>query len=504
MIISAFVAIFVSLTFIWWIKFTTSKYYRLIDQLPGPRVFPVIGNVLNFCNKERRNNPFWALVTLSKDYAVDGFLRFWMLNEGYVVLTKPEAVEDLLCSTKNISKATGYNFLHEWLGSGLLISTGATWHKRRKILTPSFHFRILEDFIHIFNDNSAILLDKLEKISSCGIFDVTPLITLCTLDIICESAMGKAVNAQIKSDSKYVKSVHELGRIIIERTVRPWLFPDILFHLSSYGKQQRLCLKAVHSFTEQVITERRLVFNQRKNFEISVNGTEVRQKQRLAFLDTLFEASLDNETLSNKDIRDEVDTFMFEGHDTTSASISWTLYLLGRYPTEQEKAYNELQTVLGEEIIITASHILQLKYLDAIIKESLRLYPSAALLARKLDEPADIDGHELPGHTNVIVLTYLLHRNPQLFPEPEKFNPSRFFQHNEARTGIKNFSYIPFSAGPRNCIGQKFAQMEEKCVLASIIKKFRIVSHQSPEEMILTALPILHSANGILISLEKR
>uniref|UniRef100_A0A1B0DR40 Uncharacterized protein n=1 Tax=Phlebotomus papatasi TaxID=29031 RepID=A0A1B0DR40_PHLPP len=115
----------------------------------------------------------------------------------------------ILGSPKHIDKSSDYNYLHPWLGTGLLTSSGVKWHSRRKILTPAFHFKILEDFIDVFSEQSSILASKLAVEVEKESFNIFPYVTLCTLDIVCETAMGRQVNAQSNSDSEYVKAVYD-------------------------------------------------------------------------------------------------------------------------------------------------------------------------------------------------------------------------------------------------------------------------------------------------------
>lgn len=161
----------------------------------------------------------------------------------------------ILSSSTLTQKSAEYHFLDSWLGEGLVTSSRAKWRLRRKILTPAFHFRILEDFLPIINEQSNVLVAKLgdqcdqagnnnngdnddgEKCeSSAESFDVVPVITLCMLDIICETAMGVKMNLQANSNHEYVESLYNISRIFLIRLMRPWLWPTITFNLSEHGR----------------------------------------------------------------------------------------------------------------------------------------------------------------------------------------------------------------------------------------------------------------------------
>jgi cytochrome P450 len=180
--------------------------------------------------------------------------------------------------------------------------------------------------------------------------------------------------------------------------------------------------------------------------------------------------------LSDADLQEEVDTFMFEGHDTTSAGITWALFLLARNPNCLKKAQAEADAVLGNTKDTTPNYDQAKKELDYIgrcVKEALRLFPPVPFFARCITEDMTIDEYEIPAGTTVAVLPLLAHFNPAAsFRNPTVFDPDRFLDENSK--GRHPFAYIPFSAGARNCIGQAFAELEERIIIASIIHRFDV------------------------------
>ncbi|KAB7504045.1 Cytochrome P450 4C1 [Armadillidium nasatum] len=249
------------------------------------------------------------------------------------------------------------------------------WKQRRKLLTPAFHFKILEDFIDVFNQKSFKFVSNLEVNLNGKPFDIFPYVTLCALDIILEW-----VNSQL--------------------------------------------------IVKYVLGDR---------------------KPRLAFLDLLLESAEENEDLSDEDIREEVDTFMFAGHDTVAASLNWTLYLLGCHPSIQNKVYEELEAIFGKsDRAAASSDIREMKYLECCIKESLRLFPSVPIYGRELKENLVVGEYVIPKETNVFVIAYQLHRDPDQFPDPNSFKPERFLSENSVKRNP--YAYVPFGAGSRNCI----------------------------------------------------
>ena len=226
-------------------------------------------------------------------------------------------------------------------------------------------------------------------------------------------------------------------------------------------------------------------------------------KKRLAFLDLLLEGNEKNNLLTDEDIREEVDTFMFEGHDTTTAGINWSLFLIGLHEDVQERIFEELDSIFqGSDRKATIKDIQEMKYLDRCIKEALRLYPSVSFIGRLTSETIHLDEYEVPAGTTIGIHIYHLHRDERYFPDPEKFDPDRFLPENIAKR--HPYSYIPFSAGPRNCIGQKFAMFEEKAIISDILRKFKIKSADKREEVRIWHGLISRPRNGLRLFLEKR
>ncbi|KAL8207354.1 UNVERIFIED_CONTAM: hypothetical protein K2H54_055044 [Gekko kuhli] len=426
-------------------------------------------------------------------------VKLWIGPLPFVILYNAEAVEVVLSSSKHIEKPYLYTFLHPWLGTGLLTSSGSKWRIRRKMLTPTFHFTILTDFLEVMNEQANVLVEKLEKHVDKEPFDCFLYITLCTLDIICETAMGKNINAQSNKDSEYVRSVYRMSELVHHRQKSPWLWGDLLYLMFSEGREHRRRLKILHSFTDNVIAEKaRELENQERHQNDTVSTDEQSgHKVRRAFLDMLLNATDDNgKKLSYQDVREEVDTFMFEGHDTTAAAVNWSIYLLACHPEAQRKVHHELDEVFGDSNRhVTSDDLKELRYLECVIKEALRIFPSVPYFARTLQEGCYIRGFKVSKGTEVIIAPLALHRDPAVFPEPEKFQPERFSLENSA--GRNPYAYLPFSAGPRNCIGQRFAQMEEKTILATILRKFWVENTQKYDDPGPVAELILRPNKGL-------
>ncbi|KAM3624068.1 uncharacterized protein V6R79_018603 [Siganus canaliculatus] len=495
--VSVFIAALTYVTY----RLLSGYLHTWFEMKPIPeleKTYPFIGNVLEFKTEPR--DFFRQIYGYAQKYRDAPLLKLWLGMFPIVVLFHAETVEIVVSNPVHMEKGFSYTFLHPWLGAGLLTSTGSKWRQRRKMLTPTFHFSILTDFLEVMNEQAEILVEKLEKQVGKGPFNCFNHITLCALDIICETAMGKKVYAQSNSESEYVKSVYRMSDIISRRQRKPWLWSDFLYRYLNDGREHDRTLKVLHSFTSKVIRERSENIHNIESDSESDRGS----KKRRAFLDMLLKTTdEDGNSMSHQDIQEEVDTFMFRGHDTTAASMNWVLHLLGSNPEAQSKVHQELQEVFGSsERPVNTEDLKKLRYLECAIKEALRLFPSVPFFARRLGEDCHINGLKVPKGVNVVVNTYALHRDPRYFPEPEEFRPERFLPENSA--GRPPYAYVPFSAGLRNCIGQRFALMEEKVILSSILRNFSVEACQSREELQPIGDLILRPEKGIWIRLERR
>lgn len=462
------------------LKVTPYSPYGNLRYLPSKKTMDISGLPLG---------PYLLQTVLGHAtiFRKEGIFNFRIMYENNVVLIKGEYVEELLRSTTYLEKGALYNMLHPWLGTGLLTSYGSKWKSRRKLMTPSFHFDILRDFLPVFNDQSKVLVDIMKQQADKEWVDIVHLITLCSLDIMCETILGARVGAQQDSDSDYVQAVLSASQLVMERMSSPLLNWDIFFQMSSFGRQFKKNLECLHGFTRKVIQQKK---DSLKSSRVQSDGCISEnsegnngKRKRKALMDLLLDVHLNNQTFTEEDVREEVDTFAFEGHDTTSMGMSWALYLIGLYPEVQNNIHEELDRIFGTDVErpVCVEDLKEMEYLERVLKESQRLYPSVPFFSRKIHKDFELHGYRITKGSTVVVNNYLLHRNPEAFPNPEKFDPDRFLP--ERCVGRNPFSYVPFSAGPRNCIGQRFAVMEEKVVISNILRNFRLKSLEQRDQV---------------------
>ncbi|EDW78816.1 uncharacterized protein Dwil_GK12509 [Drosophila willistoni] len=481
------------------------------SHITGPRTLPLLG-----CGLEALHLGAENII----DYVGNAFekygktFRFWILNESLIYTKDLKYFETILSSTTLLEKAQLYQFLRPFLNDGLLLSVDRKWHARRKVFTNAFHFKVLERYVEIMDKQSEIMVEKLKQdADGKTVVDMLKYVSLAALDVITETAMGVQVNAQSNEDFPYIKALKSVVNIQPDRMFKFSQRYGWLFRLTCPLLHRKLVrdIGIMHDFTDKVIRERRAAVEQAKangSYQpLSLADADIGRKSQMALLDILLQANINGEPLTDADIREEVDTFMFEGDDTTSSGVSHALYSISRHPKVQAKLYDELQQVLGKDPTapITQSQLQELKYLDCIIKETMRLYPPVPAIGRHTTKELRIGDQIIPPNTSIYLVFYFAQRDAEYFPDPLSFKPERWLTDDEdTKPNAKHqtFAYVPFSAGPKNCIGQKFAILEMKALISKVIRYYHLLPLGEDVKPMMNF--ILRSSVGMNVGLKPR
>ncbi|VEN62466.1 unnamed protein product [Callosobruchus maculatus] len=518
--------------------FKSLRYVQLGNKMPGPLAIPILGNAYMALGKSPTDMFTFAYNTY-KSLKAD-VIRLWLGPKLVVCLCAPEDIEIILGSHVHLEKSPEYRLFEPWLGDGLLISKGDKWRSHRKMIAPTFHTSILKSFVPVFNRNANNLISQFKK-ELGNEFDVHDYMSGATVDTLLETAMGVRKTEEDNTGFDYAMAVMNMCNILHLRHYKLWLRPDFLFKFTKMAGEQGSLLNLIHTLTRQVIKRKKANFFSRQSrgetslYEQAVGSSkfdenyglveenimsnyirddlddndenDVGEKKRLAFLDFMIEASQQKgNALSDEEIKEEVDTIMFEGHDTTAAASSFVLCLLGIHQDIQDKVYTELKEIFQDDMDrpITFSDTLHMKYLERVIMEALRLYPPVPIIARKVNEDVKLASgdYTLPAGTTVVIGQFIVHRNEKYYPNPLKFDPDNFLP--ERCQDRPYYAYIPFSAGPRSCVGRKYAMLKLKILLAGALRKFRMISNDKEENFKLQGDIILKRGDGFKIRIEER
>ncbi|XP_052819369.1 leukotriene-B4 omega-hydroxylase 3-like [Mya arenaria] len=482
-------------TFIRWHRRTD----KLFGNVPGPKERHwLFGSFRNM--PEDGHDRMQVFVDWGNQYArAQGYLRLWgSFWRPVIVACHPTSMKKILktAEPKPLGLTSGYRTLKAWLGDGLLISGGEKWARNRRLLTPAFHFDILKPYIHVYNDAAGIFVDKLNDFAARGEqFELFQHVCQSSLDIILRCAFSYNIDVQRAGETHpYVVAVNDLATCTAKRTRKPWLASDIIFYNTALGKKYKRDCDYVHGVAEDIINTRKAALEK-------IGGVD--KKKYLDFLDILLTAKDENGVgLSYMDIRNEVDTFLFEGHDTTASAISWILYSLAEHPEYQQKCQEEVDEVLQGRQDVEWSDLPKLEYLTQCIKEGMRLHAPVAIVGRETTKPFPIADIVCPPGTNVMINIWMLHHNVEVWGEDHMdFRPDRFTK--EACAKMDPYQYVPFSGGPRNCIGQNFAMNEQKVVIAKLLNNFTF--NLVPGHVVRRRLAaVMRAENGIMMTVERR
>ncbi|CAK9815342.1 Cytochrome P450 4g15 [Anthophora quadrimaculata] len=527
---TVFLSLLIPALVLYYVYFKISRRHmiELAEKLPGPPGLPLLGNALELLGSS--DTIFQNIYQKSFEY--NEVIKIWVGPKLIVFLVDPRDVEVILSSNVYIDKSAEYKFFKPWLGNGLLISSGQKWRTHRKLIAPTFHLNVLKSFIDLFNANSRAVVEKLRK-EGTKEFDVHNYMSELTVEILLETAMGVSKTTQDSNGFEYAMAVMKMCDILHLRHTKVWLRPDWLFNLTKYGKNQIKLLEIIHGLTKKVVQRKKEEYKSGKRNIIDTNtqneksnnttvegisfgnsvglkddldvDDDVGEKKRQAFLDLLIEAGENGTILSDQEVKEQVDTIMFEGHDTTASGSSFFLAMMGCHPDIQEKVIQELDEIFGDsDRPATFQDTLQMKYLERCLLETLRMYPPVPIIAReiKTDLKLASGDYVVPAGCTVVIGTYKLHRQPHIYPNPDVFNPDNFLPENTANRHY--YAYVPFSAGPRSCVGRKYAMLKLKIVLSTILRNFRVKSDIKESDFRLQADIILKRAEGFKVRLQPR
>jgi len=371
-----------------------------------------------------------------------------------ICINDDQLIKQILLDTETFKKPKIMNTaLKVLLGGGLVLAEGELWRRERHLLTPLFHFNHLKNQVPTIAKHAQQGIVDLNQLNGKSV-DPYEIFAKIALSVIIDAAFGGDFDVPWMGHQWHAA----LQNVRIDFALRR-LFGDFADYISPLPRTMKL----IRSKIQQTINERR---------EKIQNG-DPETLNRIDLMSLMIKTKDETTGLGIQDdlIISEALTFLSAGHETTSTAMSWICYFLAKYKDVQQKLRNEVTSILHGNAVENIEQVLQLNYTKFVILESLRLRPPVPTIPRTASTEVNFLGFKIPANTGLNVRFIAAHYNPAYWSNPESFIPERFNnEDNEKRI----FAYLPFSAGPRNCIGQKLAMQEITIILSMIIQNFEI------------------------------
>jgi cytochrome P450 len=415
---------------------------------PGPRGYPFVG-VLPHLLKD----PLETFTSAARRYG--GVVRLGSHRPGghVILISKPGPLKYVLQERYQAYERVAARFVR-LIGYSLPTLTGESWLERRRLLQPVFHAKYLTRFTSVMTDKTAALTERWRAPAVRGeALDIAAEMSKLTRDIIVRILFGLDLAIE---GSDAVTLERSLAVAMSHVSLLTFVNPLPLWLPTPGNRAFGQALRTFNSIVYRIIDERR------------------RNAAQQHDLMTLLLEARDQETgkgMNDTQLRDEVLTMFVAGHETTANTLAWTWYLLSLHPEVERRLHAEVDDVLGGRLP-TIEDLPKLTYTRMVTMESMRLYPAGWLDSRSLqaDEEDEIDGFPITKKSLLFYSPYVTHRLPDLWENPDAFDPERFTP--ERVTKLLQFSYIPFGAGPRQCIGKNLAEMEAHLILAVMAQRY--------------------------------
>jgi cytochrome P450 len=414
-----------------------------------------------------RRDPTGVFTAAAARYGEVVFFRIGP-RRGYL-LTNPSDVRHVLQdNARNYRKSPLYEKLRIFLGNGLLTSEGEFWLRQRRIAQPAFHRQKIAALADVMTGAACEVAAQWAPVAaSGGVLDVEDEMMRLTRTVVLRALLGADLGP-------YAAGIDDAWAVINQHIGESFW---------SFG------------FGDRLPTARRRRFEAARALLQAAVDHVIAERRRRPGPDDLLSmlmSARDEETgegMTDEQLRVEVTTFLLAGQETTALALTWTWYLLSQHPHARERLEAELDGVLQGRPPGYAD-LAQLPYTRMVLDEALRLYPPAWGFSRQALGDDRLGGYHLPRGWLAFVLPYVLHRLPAFWPDPDRFDPERFTPERSAER--PKFVYLPFGAGPRQCIGNHFALIEAQLVLATLAQSYRLTlepGHQVEPWPLITLRP---------------
>ncbi len=433
--------------------------------------------LLSALSSLRHNTPLY-LLEITRKYG--DFVRYKVGNVNAVVLNHPDAIKHILQDNhRNYTKDTiQYNALSKITGKGLLTADGDLWFRNRRLQQPAFVRPRLVRLDEVVIPAAQQMMEQWQTAMQRGeAVDIDAAMMRLALTVVGQAMFG--VNLAEDATELTEATMTALDHIIY-LTRNPISPPE--WFPTAENRKFRTALTRLDAAIAALIARRRLAKEPKEDL-----------------LGMLLAAQTQADPpLTEQQLRDELITILVAGHETVASALTWSWYLLAKYPAEWQTLHHEVRAAL-QGSVPTVADLERLPFTAQVFDEALRLYPPAWLITRKAIAEDTIRGEIITPGTLIIISTYAIHRHPQFWRQPEQFVPARFAPSEENTR--PRYAYIPFGGGPRLCIGNNFALTEARLVLAAVTQRFRLVLEQG-QAVQMDALVTLRPHGGLPMKLQ--
>uniref|UniRef100_A0A669EV07 unspecific monooxygenase n=1 Tax=Oreochromis niloticus TaxID=8128 RepID=A0A669EV07_ORENI len=401
--------------------------------VPGPSPIPFFGTMLKY-----RKGFFNFDEECYKKYG-----KMWGIFDGrqpVLCITDPAMIKTILIKECYSFFTNRRNFrLNGPLYDAVSIAEDDQWRRIRSVLSPSFTSGRLKEMFDIMKQHSTVLISSMKKKADKDEpLELKEFFGPYSMDVVTSTAFSVDIDSLNNPSDPFVTNIKKMLKFD--------LFSPILLAVAFFPFMIPILEKLEFSFFPASVTD---FFYTAK------------QKVRLEWTSS---------SLTDHEILSQAMIFLFAGYETTSSSLTFLSYNLATNPRVMKKLQEEVDATFPNKAPIQYQELMQMEYLDCVINESLRLFPIASRLERVAKASVEINGFVIPKGMVVMVPTWPMHRDPEIWPEPEKFKPERFSKENKET--IDPYIYMPFGAGPRNCIGMRFALVVMKLAIVEILQRY--------------------------------
>ncbi|CAH1377433.1 unnamed protein product [Tenebrio molitor] len=411
----------------------------------------------------------------------------WMGKELYIGLSRPKDLEIIL--NRCLNKGNVYEYTEDYFYDSLITAPVNIWKERRKVINKAFHMTIINSFAEKFLEGGNSLVLNFKGKCNGEPFDVLPSVWRVTFDVAC-ATLGNVDSNLLKGQDQYMLDLMSSHRIIFGRFYNPLYRFNFFWRRSSFGKEAQIIKQRTWNFIDQMIDLKRRTSD--GNF------------QQNYFLDLLIRLE-DEKKMSHEEVVKEVQFMFAASHETTAVTVSAVLLALGMHPDIQERIFEELESIFGKsDRDVTLDDVNKMDYLKRVIKDTLRLFPTIPFIARRVDQDLRTDSSFYPRGSTVLIPMAHLNRKAEFWPDPLKFDPDRFL--TEENQNVPRCTFIPFSYGPRNCMGVKYAMLSMQFTLSTLLRQYKVTSsnYKTIQEIDFGMTIVARPKRGYIISIEKR